>query len=152
MLRIGTSDVWFIGVDDDCAMIRVPVPPSTNARQTIGYRRVRNGGRAGMAGGYQTKAVLVKTQDAREYEDHIPFIRMAIRQAGIQPFDDYVHISFWFTLRNMRYDVHNGLKIMCDVLEKAGLVTDDRYILPQMERPDFSEVLPHLDIGFPVIR
>jgi len=150
MERIGTSDIWVVEVDpsEDYAVIRVPVPPSTNNRQTIGYRKIKRmitGARAGFVS--ENTPVLVKTSEAREYEDHIPFIRMALKIAGVKMHRDYVPVDFWFTLKNLRYDTHNGLKIMCDVLEKSGLVTDDRFILPQIQRPEFSTALPHLDIG-----
>lgn len=148
MNRVGNSDVWYqADTVLNVAAIQMPVPPSTNERQTIGYRKIK-GNKAGFA--YSgTKAVLIKTQEALSYEQNVPFIRMAMKYLDIDPFSDYTTFNFFFTLKNPRYDTHNGLKIVCDVLEKAGVVLNDRFILPHIHRPDFSDVYPKLIITFP---
>jgi len=146
-LRIGNSDVWIVEDKPDSCSIQVPVPPSTNQRQTIGYRKMR-----GYLAGFQyaeSKPVLIKTPEVLDYEQNVLFIRAALRQLKCVPISDYAIFDFYFTLKNPRYDTHNGLKVMCDVLQKAEVVTDDRFILPHVHRPEFSETLPNLIVRFP---
>lgn len=144
--RVGNSDVWYLA-EEDQAYISVPVPPSTNRRQTIGYRKVRSG-KAGFAFS-TTKNVLVKTDLVKGHEAYIPFIRVALKNMDFHPINDYAKFDFWFFLKNPRYDTHNGLKVMCDMLEKAGAVTNDRFILPNVHMPELNVKIPCLHIGFP---
>lgn len=147
MIRIGNSDIWWKRIND-IGIIQVPVPPSTNERQTIGYKKI-TGHKAGFSYS-KNRPILVKTKVARDYEGHIPFIKMALNFIGAEMITDYAVFNFYFTLKNPRYDTHNGLKIICDVLEKSALVSDDRFILPHIERPEFSTTLPNLKITFPL--
>lgn len=143
--QIGTSDVWVLPhPNPNMGRIRIPIPPSVNARQrpAIRYRRTAYGTRAGME-------LVLTPQVVGYYLNALP-LRMAWKSIMSRPLEDYAEFEFQFYLGNDLYDTHNGLKVSCDMIEKSGLISNDRFILPQVARPVSAPTDPRLIISFPL--
>lgn len=160
-VRIGNADVWILRADEKAVQMKVPLPPSTNDRQTIAYRREKRGGATGLrgmvSGGRVTfarprpgpRAFLALTHVAHDYLEQAIVVRAALAMISHRPFEDFVEVGFSFYLRSAAYDTHNGYKLACDMLERAGFCANDRFILPQTRRPVVAPKLPCLIIDFP---
>lgn len=147
MIRISNSDIYILSSSAESIRLRLPIPPSVNKRKTIGYKKISNGGCVGF--GYTKKPILINTIETREYKNNSFFIQQALRKVGHSPLENYSEFYFQFFLKNMRYDTHNGLKIICDILEEGGVIVNDKYILPQMKVPIYMPNDPKLIIEFP---
>jgi len=86
----------------------LPTPPSTNAL----FRNVRGRGR-------------VKTKN---YKDFIAYGLLAIRQQCVEPVRGYVVLVIGVERKNRRADLDNHVKAILDVIVKAGVLEDDRYV------------------------
>lgn len=99
--------------------ISLPIPPSTNRRMIMARGR------------------MILSSEARDYIEKASLIvHKRLQDYNLCPRTDYVAVDFSFIFNdNRRRDAHNYLKILCDVLERGGLVSDDRYILPRILKP-----------------
>jgi len=86
----------------------LPTPPSTNAL----FRNVAGRGR-------------VKT---KLYKDFIAYGLSAIRQQRVEPVKGRVVMVMGIERANMRADIDNHVKALLDVIVKAGVLEDDRYV------------------------
>jgi len=86
----------------------LPTPPSTNAL----FRNVRGRGR-------------VKT---KTYKDFIAYGLSAIRQQHVEPVKGYVVLVIGVERKNKRADIDNHVKALLDVIVKARVLEDDRYV------------------------
>lgn len=77
-------------------------------------------------------------------------LKVAWKKVMASPIEDYVKMDFRFFLSNMAYDTHNGLKLVCDMIQQSGLVLNDKYILPQVDVPESAPADPRLIISFPL--
>jgi len=95
-----------------CPMKRVsfylPAPPSTNGL----FRNVRGRGRVRTA----------------EYNDFIAYGLSAISQQKPEPVKGYVVLSIGVERRSKRADIDNHVKALLDVIVKAGVLEDDRFV------------------------
>lgn len=139
--RVGTSDIVILPGPPGVGRIRLPVPPSVNVRQRPVYR---------VRGGRRTIELGLTPVAANYYLNALP-LRMAWRKIMTRPLEDYTKFKFRFFLGNMGYDTHNGLKIACDTIQKSGLILNDKYILPQVERPESAPADPRMIIEFPIL-
>jgi len=155
--QIGNSDVYvlpnqqYVGnitPPSLCARIRMPVPPSSNNWLKTGVRQFSNGGRTGMY--FKPTPIMRLSDEARAFYGNALPLRMAWKMVKENPFTDFVKIKFFFFLKNMRYDAHNGLKLACDLIEKSGLVVNDNFILPEIMLPISAKDDPRLLIEFPL--
>lgn len=148
--QVGTSDVWVLPPrNSQSARIRIPMPPSVNVRQipVMRYRQFTYGnGSTGRRAGMELKL----TPEVVGYYQNALALRIAWKKVMERPIEDFVAMRFKFFLANEKYDTHNGLKVACDMIEKSGLVLNDRYILPQVLRPELAPGEPRLIIDFPV--
>jgi len=149
LTQIGNSDIFILPSENKRTIkIRVPVPPSTNERLTIGWRRVRVDSGVGFEGQTISKPRLVNTSKTKGYYQNAYAIRIAMIKLGHKPINYYEHFFFTFFLRNRRYDHHNGLKLVCDLLEKSSVVENDNYIVPVCDIPIIAPDDPRLVIEF----
>ena len=90
-----------------------PLCPSTNGRMvpSRGFLRLSN--------------------EARDYEtERSKEAWLWKRKTGFKPIDSYTQVELWFILPRRSCDCHNYFKVFFDTLEKAELVTDDRFLVP----------------------
>ena len=108
--------------------VTLPLPPSENRRLILSRHSRR----------------MILSQEARQYLNDIPIIiKNVLNKNGCKPLSEYVSVFFTFYFKdNRRRDTQNMYKILCDVLERAGLVTDDKYILVQTQKPMIIRDLP----------
>lgn len=143
--RVGDSDIWILPSPEiGSARLRIPVPPSCNVRQKPVYRVRRT------VWGNKTGVELGLTEEAKGYLMNAVVLRMAWKRVMPRPIEDFTKITFRFFLANPAYDTHNGLKLACDMMQKSGMVLNDRLILPQVEVPESAPSDPRLIISFPV--
>lgn len=147
--EIGNTGVVLFSTQNEAIRFRMPVPPSTNRRQTIGYRK--KSASSGMAGmGLQSLIpIIVLTKTAREYLELMRYPLNVIRSwMHLDPISEYTAFRMWWVLANERYDNHNGLKLLCDALENGRIVSDDRFIMPQVMGVEINMRDPHVRIEF----
>ena len=146
--QIGNSDIYILPNEDIRTIkIRIPMPPSTNERLTIGWQRVRFNRGVGVQAD-SVRPRFVNTSKSREYYKNAYAIKIAMIKLGHKPINYYEHFFFTFFLKNKRYDHHNGLKLVCDLLQKADVVEDDNYIVPVCDIPITAPDDPRLVIEF----
>ena len=107
---------WHGGVQTtDSGFITVPLPPSTNAR--LGVSR----------GGFKyTTPKCKKWMSETE--------RGLIEAFGnLAPISEYIYLDIWMVLPRSNADCSNYLKVPLDSMQNAGLVTDDKYIVPRIQ-------------------
>jgi Holliday junction resolvase RusA-like endonuclease len=98
--------------------IRLPVPPSNNKRQ--------NANRS-------------LTVAAREYLDSVPWIVfLSMKALKADTATSFRYLDVWMILPP-RYDCHNGLKVLCDALQRGRFVKDDRLLLPRIQGVAYAE-------------
>lgn len=156
--RIGTSDVYIIPTQEyvgndkhhsgSWGRIRLPLPPSANDWLRPAMRYVTRRGYGGLSS--RAQPFLLLTNEAKAYYAQAPALRIAWSRLRRTAIDKYTRFRFYFFLKNPRYDSHNGLKIVCDLIEKSGLVTNDNVILPEVMEPVLAKDDPRLLIEFPL--
>jgi len=52
---------------------------------------------------------------------------------GLTPVDEYTINEIWIVMGRSNADCHNYFKIAYDCLESAGIVTDDKYLIPRVQ-------------------
>ena len=73
----------------------------------------------------------IRTKKARDYEENV--IAQLMDNDYKFPDKEKIICDMWFFFPdNRRRDTHNTLKIMLDSIERGGLYTDDRYVLPRV--------------------
>lgn len=75
----------------------------------------------------------ILTKEARQYLESVgELLKIIVHSRGIHAVHQYSRIGFWFILPRTNSDNHNHLKLLLDVLEKAGVVSNDKFILPNV--------------------
>ncbi len=70
------------------------------------------------------------------------YVKKTLQDMGHKTFDDYVHIDIDWYLPNRKLDSHNLKKAMFDCLEKAGFVTNDKYIMDRTQSIQIDKYNP----------
>jgi len=108
----------------------LPLPPSINHMYANAYIKGRS--------------IKVYTQQANAWRQQALYI---LRPRIKRTIDEKVIIELYYYFPDARRrDTHNTLKILCDVLEEAGLVTDDRYLLPRVMNYEIDRQNPRIEI------
>lgn len=105
--------------------VMLPLPPSTNARLTSGKRLTP-----------EARAYL------RDIGTNLSFVRKTLARLGYRPMSSWTWVGFWFVLPRTACDVHNYFKVLCDALNEGWLVTDDRYIYPDLQGVGYDPKAP----------
>ena len=132
--------------------LHLPLPPSDNDRlrpvvaQARGIR-LRRRGRYGYA---RLVPRLVPTASLKDYQARVvPCLRIFRGVNKYPALDRVAYLDLWVVLPSRRSDPSNRHKALLDVLQHAGLVTNDRLLLPRYqgvgydaERPGVTVLLP----------
>lgn len=87
--------------------------------------------------------------EAKSYLQNVALvIQLSMRKNLITPFDDYFYLDLDFYLPRRNSDSHNYLKLLMDVLQHGGLVTDDRYILNRTQSIKVDKLDPRVILKF----
>ena len=110
----------------------LPLPPSTNKRLIPGRQ-----------------GFFVLSTEARNWlEDASKMVWVYVNNNKIIPYDYYFHLDLRFFLTRANADSHNYLKLLCDALEKGGLVTNDRYIMTRIQMVEKDPTNPRVEMLF----
>lgn len=161
ILQVGGTPVYILpkqkyildgGREETWARVRVPMPPSVNQRQTLGMIRPRSPSSKSWLSprGRRVIPVIRLTPIARQYLENAWPLNIAWRRVRNAPYTSYVTMRFYFFLPDLRYDTHNGLKLACDLIERSGMVTNDRLVLPHIMTPVVAKDEPRLIVEFPL--
>ena len=97
-------------------LLYLPMCPSTNDRMT--HNR------------YTGRPIL--TTKARDYMSWVRLKAGAwLKAQGIAKISTRTDVSLWMVLPNRNCDPHNYEKVLFDALEKAGVCTNDKHLLPR---------------------
>lgn len=81
----------------------------------------------------------ILTSDGRDYIYVYSFeIASYLRRINHIPFDDYFYLDIDWYLPRKNCDAHNYKKGLLDLLEKAGFVTNDKYIMDRTQSVQFD--------------
>ena len=89
----------------------------------------------------------VKGAKAKQFEQEVALI---MRDINFK-FDDKRKIvckMWYFFPDNRRRDTHNTLKLLLDSIERGGLYSDDRYVLPQIMDWQVDKENPIVEMEF----
>lgn len=101
-------------------LVWLPLPPSTNRRM----RPVRMG----------RFARQILTNEARDYHE-VNALKLNAWARGVkfQALSTFTHLDLWVILSRSSQDCSNFDKILLDTIEKARLVTNDKFLLPRFQ-------------------
>lgn len=68
-----------------------------------------------------------------------------------KPIAYWTVLEFWFILPRANADCHNYFKTVLDTMEQAGIVTDDRYVLPRVMGIAFDSKAPAIIVKIPMV-
>lgn len=117
----------------------LPLPPSVNSYQRYRVKRI----------GKRMRVDAYPSQETESfYEQVLPYIREEIHKQGwkMPPRDKYVVIKCVFYLHKKGADADNYFKCSVDALEKAGVVINDSYIIPQAMDVLVDKDNPHIEM------
>jgi hypothetical protein len=109
----------------------LPLPPSANKRT----RPVRFGKKG-------VRQIL--TTEARNYLLRIGFKLKKWREATrrFRPVDSFQAVELWWILPNRNCDAHNYEKILYDALQRGGIVTNDKLLMPHHRAVEYDAKEP----------
>ena len=109
--------------------LTVPIPPSIN------HCYFYKGGKR------------IKTKQAREFEDEIAEIMSGVDFKFPDKTKIVCDMTYYFP-DNRRRDTHNTIKLLADSIERGGLYSDDRYVLPRVIDWYIDRDRPRVELEF----
>ena len=95
----------------------------------------------------------ILTEEARSYIEIIGTqLRYWAKAAKFQPIDEYAFLDMWFILPRTNADASNYGKVLFDTLERGGIFTNDRYILPRWMGVYHNAKDPQAIVKLPISR
>lgn len=89
----------------------------------------------------------ILTQEGRWYiYTYAMKVKADLKKAGHTPIDEYFHLDLDWFLPRRNCDSHNYVKGLMDMLEKAGLMTNDRYVMPRTQSVQLDTKNPRVII------
>lgn len=70
------------------------------------------------------------------------YVKKTLQDMGHVPFDDYVNVDIDWYLPRKNCDSHNYEKGLWDMLQQAGFVTNDKYIMGRTQSVSFDAKNP----------
>jgi hypothetical protein len=76
----------------------------------------------------------ILTREARDYISTAAAWLMAWRRSEprFRPISEQSYLDYWVLTPRSNADPHNYDKVFFDALERGGIVTDDKYLLPRL--------------------
>ena len=112
--------------------LTLPLPPSTNTRLIKAK------------GGF-----FILSAEARSWlTGSALVVRAYCSRKKLKPIAKYFHIDLNVYLSRSNSDSHNYLKLLCDALEQGGLTTNDKFIMPRIQRVEVDSNNPRIEINF----
>ena len=111
--------------------ITIPLPPSVNTMFIFNK---------------YTHQKIYKPDVRTYYEVNTLVLQNWCKLHYIKPVTEMTHFDMEFFLPNKLADAHNYLKITCDLLQKAGIVENDKWIMTRIQKVDYDKANPRIDI------
>ena len=113
-----TSTLTTQRLSDGSHLLFLPLPPSTNQRQTPVFMK-----------GHMA---MLLTSQARNYIKNVGMIlKLWSHSVKLAPIDRYRFIDLWWILATTAQDNHNYFKVLFDAMEEGGIVVNDKYLMPR---------------------
>lgn len=77
-----------------------------------------------------------------------PIIQSYVSKHKFKGFDNYTYVDMHIYLRRSNADSHNYFKILFDGMEKFGMFTNDKFIMPRVQEIDVDTKDPRIEIEF----
>lgn len=156
MIRISNTDIYLLKEPglDGIIRLRVPLPPSTNRRQKVGFKKLKgdNGG-VGLHFRMPVVPIMILTKEAQSYIDSMLYpLRSLVSRFQIKPVNEFTEFKLWFVMKSHAYDNHNALKLLFDAFEYGHLVENDKFIMPHVCGVDYNPDDPHVIVEYKTIR
>ncbi len=117
-------------------LLFLPLPPSNNARM----RPVIMGGRP--------RDIL--TTEARQYIDNVgTIVRPLAKTEAIKTLTTWEAVEFWVVTPRSNADAHNYEKVLWDMLQRSGVIEDDKYVLPRLMGFVWNPQAPQVIVRLP---
>lgn len=93
----------------------------------------------------------ILTSEARNYIYNVSTCLngWARTNKGFKPICVYTKVQIWTIMTRTNSDCHNFGKIVWDTLEEGGIVTNDKYILPDYRGISFNAQKPEMIVFIP---
>ena len=113
--------------------ITIPLPPSVNVMYQ--YNR------------YSHQKIY--KQEVRDYYEYNTLILQNwVKLHHVKPVEEMTHFDMEFFLSSKNADATNYLKISMDLLEKAGIVSNDKFVMARIQKVDYDKENPRIIISW----
>lgn len=113
--------------------ITVPLPPSVNSMY--------------MYAKYSKQKIY--KPEARDYlEVNTLILTNWVKKHFVKPVTGFTHFDMEFILGNKNSDSHNYKKLIFDLLQHAGIVENDKWILDRTQKVDYDKADPRVIISW----
>jgi len=107
----------------------VSLPPSINKAYVFAKRLNR----------------FVWTKEAKQYKESVAWmVKAHMIENDLKTQADYFYLDMRWWLPRRNCDSHNYKKILFDMLQNAGFVSDDRYIMDRTQGVEFDSKNPRV--------
>lgn len=113
--------------------VTVPLPPSVN--KIYVYNK------------YNHQKVYKK--ETKDYLEQVSWdLKSWKNRVNARQITDFKHIDYYFHLGNKLSDAHNFFKILADVFEWAGIVSNDKFLMTRIQSVDYDKENPRVEISW----
>jgi len=92
----------------------------------------------------------VYKREGKEYlTENELVVRKFMKDHRLETFSDYIYLDLYFILPRTNADSHNYKKLLFDVLEHGGLITNDKFIMDRTQAIGFDPKNPRVVILLP---
>jgi len=113
--------------------ITIPIPPSVN-KMFIFNRYTHQ------------KIYKQETRDYYEYNTLV--LGNWVKKHFVKPVVTMTHFDMNFFLGSKNADSHNYLKVAADLLEKSGIVSNDKFLMARTQSVEYDKENPRIEISW----
>jgi Holliday junction resolvase RusA-like endonuclease len=113
--------------------ITIPIPPSVNKMFIFNK---------------YTHQKIYKQETRDYYEYNTLVLGNWVKTHHVKPVAKYEYFDMKFFLKNSSMDSHNLKKVAFDLLEKAGVVENDKWILDRTQSIEIDKENPRIEISW----